>query len=142
MPITCAPLNGEISVSKIYVPLHNLYSPGGDFTLTHPVVRAKSFPRCASRAVFHNSLSPLYRLDEISLVDSLWMYIQHDRSVSKLTFLDRSFDDYHFSVVGFVGCGGSFDVVGGCPFYFTLMDYVLDVGAIFIFCSTSFSIFL
>jgi hypothetical protein len=41
----------------------NLYSPGGDFTLTQPVVRAKSFPRCVSRAVFHISRSPLYRLD-------------------------------------------------------------------------------
>ena len=70
------------------------------------------------------------------------MYIQHDRSVSKLTFLDRTFVDYHFSVVGFVCCGGSLDVVGGCSFYFTLMDYVLGVGAILIFCIISFSTFL
>jgi hypothetical protein len=39
------------------------YSPVGALTLVHPVDRAKSFPRCADRADFHCSLSPLYRLD-------------------------------------------------------------------------------
>ena len=38
-------------------------SPGGALTPLQPVVRAKSFPRCASRAVFQSSLSPLYLLD-------------------------------------------------------------------------------
>ena len=84
----------------------NLNSPGGDFTLTQPVAKAKSCPRCASRAVFHCSLSPLYRLDYICLVDSLCTYSQQDLSTSKLTFLARILDDYHFSIVGSVYFGG------------------------------------
>jgi hypothetical protein len=116
----------------------NLCSPGGDFTLTQPVVRAKSLPRCSSRAFFQSSRSPLYLLDYISFAVSLCIYSQYERSASKLTFFDRTFDDYHFSVVG-LGCvGGSVEVVGSnFSVYFTLMDYVLSVGAIFIFCRTS-----
>jgi hypothetical protein len=34
-------------------------SPGGAFTLLHPVVREKSYPRCLDRASFHCSRSPL-----------------------------------------------------------------------------------
>jgi hypothetical protein len=92
----------------------NLYSPGGDFTLIHPVVREKSFPRCASRAVFQSSRSPLYLLVCISLVESLWIYSQHDRSGSKLTFLARIFDDCHFSVGCFAGRCGCMSVFGAC----------------------------
>jgi hypothetical protein len=46
-------------------------SPGGAFTLMHPVTKAKSFPSWAERAVFHWSRSPLYLLAWISLVISL-----------------------------------------------------------------------
>ncbi len=50
------------------------------------------------------------------------MYSQHERSTSKLTFFDRTFDDYHFSVVG-LGCvGGSVEVVGDFSVYFALID--------------------
>jgi hypothetical protein len=118
----------------------SLYSPGGAFTLTQPVVRAKSFPRWASRAVFHSSLSPLYLLVCISLEDSLWIYNQQDRSGSKLTFFDRVFVDCHFSVVYFVGfggcvdlCGVCVDVCGVCSGCVTRMVYVLVVGAMVIF---------
>lgn len=47
------------------------FSPGGAFTLIHPVVKAKSYPSWAERAVFHCSRSPLYLLAWISLVISL-----------------------------------------------------------------------
>jgi hypothetical protein len=90
----------------------NRYSPGCDLTLMQPVVKAKSFPNCASRAVFHYSWSPLYRLVYISRVVSLWIYSQHDRSGSKVTFLDRIFAGSHFSVGFFVGCGCGVDGVG------------------------------
>jgi hypothetical protein len=99
----------------------NLYSPGGAFTLIQPVVRAKSFPRCASRAVFHCSRSPLYLLVWMSLVASLWMYNQHNRSVSKLTFLERILEYYHFSTCLFAGCGCGVDGVGVCYFCFYCM---------------------
>jgi hypothetical protein len=90
----------------------NLYSPGGAFTLMQPVVRAKSFPSCVSRAVFHCSRSPLYRLVCMSRVVSLWIYNQHDRSGSNVTFLDRIRADCHFSA-GFVVVDGYLvDVVG------------------------------
>jgi hypothetical protein len=119
----------------------NLCSPGGDLTLMQPVARAKSLPRCSSRAFFQSSLSPLYLLDEISLAVSLWINNQRDLSTSILTFFYRTFYDYHFSVVGLGSVGGSVEVVGACSVYFTVMDCVLSVGAIFIFCRTSCSTF-
>jgi hypothetical protein len=72
----------------------SLSSPGGAFTLTHPVISAKSWPRCFERADFHSSLSPLYRLFCISLVILLYMYNQHDLSGS------ANITDLR----GFVGC--------------------------------------
>jgi hypothetical protein len=48
-------------------------SPGGAFTLVHPVVKAKSWPNYAFRAFLQSSLSPLYRLVCISRLASLWI---------------------------------------------------------------------
>jgi hypothetical protein len=96
----------------------NRYSPGGAFTLMQPVDKAKSFFKCASRAAFHYSRSPLYLLVYISLVVSLWIYNQHDRSGSNVTFFDRVFVGCHFSVFFFAvdGCVVA-GVCAGC-FYF------------------------
>jgi hypothetical protein len=58
-----------------------------------------------------------------------------------LTFFDRVFDDYHFSVVGCVYFGGSVEVLGAFSIYFTFIVYVFSVGAILIFCKTSGSTF-
>jgi hypothetical protein len=46
-------------------------SPGGAFTLMHPVVKVKACPNYASRSVFHYSRSPLYLLVWISRLTSL-----------------------------------------------------------------------
>jgi hypothetical protein len=90
-------------------------SPVGAFTLMQPVVRAKSFPNYASKAVCHCSRSPLYLLVEISRVVSLWMYNQHDRWGSKVTLDARVFVGIHFSV-GFFDVDGCV-VVGGIAGY-------------------------
>jgi hypothetical protein len=90
-------------------------SPGGAFTLMHPVVKVKSWPNYASRAVFHYSLSPLYRLVCISRLASLWIYSQRERSGSKFTFLALTLDDCHFSPGVVV-----FAVVGYCAGFTTV----------------------
>ena len=78
-------------------------SPGGAFTLTHPVISAKSWPRCFERADFHSSLSPLYRMFCMSLVILLYIYNQQDLSGSV------NITDFH----GFVGCHLGVDLVYG-----------------------------
>jgi hypothetical protein len=96
----------------------NLCSPGGAFTLLQPVVMAKSFPSCVESAVFHCSLSPLYRLVYMSLVTSLYRYSQHERSgsyifVSFLVCVDCHISGVVFVVVcGITGCIGAASPLG------------------------------
>jgi hypothetical protein len=107
-------------------------SPGGAFTLTQPVESAKSFPKCASRAAFHCSRSPLYLRVWMSLVVSLCIYNQHDLSGSKLTFLDRVFAGYHFSFVNFSGFCVSVAVFCTGYLFLDSMVWVVAVGAMIV----------
>ena len=69
-------------------------SPGGAFTLLHPVVSAKSSFRWFDTASFHCSLSPWYLRLLISLVVLLYRYNQQERSGSFTT-------DVFLALVGF-----------------------------------------
>jgi hypothetical protein len=89
----------------------SLSSPGGDFTLMHPVVSAKSCPNCVFKAYYHYSRSPLYLLLEISLLVSLWIYNHNDLYGSNVTLDALDLVGYHFSVDFFSTVGGV--VVGG-----------------------------
>jgi hypothetical protein len=90
----------------------NRFSPGGAFTLIHPVINAKSYPSWAVRAVFHCSRSPLYLLAWISLVISLCRYSQHDRSGSGIFVDFVILVGYHFSLLDFVWVEGNLVFVG------------------------------
>jgi hypothetical protein len=57
-------------------------SPGGAFTLLHPVISAKSSFKWSLTASFHCSLSPLYFRWEMSLGLLLYIYNQQDLSYS------------------------------------------------------------
>jgi hypothetical protein len=77
----------------------SLISPGGALTLTHPVVRANSSPRCFESASFHYSLSPKYLRFDISLVVLLYKYNQHDRSCSFTWGVYLTLVDFQISFV-------------------------------------------
>jgi len=72
-------------------------SPCGAVTLTQPVSRADSDPRCFDTSVFHSSGSPLYHLVRLSRVMVLYTYIQHDRSGSVYLGLFLGKTVYHLS---------------------------------------------
>ena len=88
------------------------FSPGGAFTLIHPVINAKSYPSWAVRAVFHCSRSPLYLLAWISLVISLCRYSQHDRSGSGIFMAFVILVGCHLSLFGFVWVEGNLLLFG------------------------------
>jgi hypothetical protein len=90
----------------------NRISPGGAFTLVHPVVREKSCPRWLDRASFHSSRSPLYRRDLLSLDVLLWMYNQHALSGSTVLVVVLVFVGFQISLVGVVVGWVVFCVVG------------------------------
>jgi hypothetical protein len=65
----------------------SLCSPGGALTRVHPVYSTESVFRCALRASFHCSRSPLYRRCWMSRVTLLYIYSQHDLSGSFVVVL-------------------------------------------------------
>jgi hypothetical protein len=79
----------------------NLISFGGAFTLVHPVVKEKSWPRCFDSASFHYSRSPVYFLFLRSLVTLLYTYNQHALFGSIGCVFVLVFAGFHISVVGF-----------------------------------------
>jgi hypothetical protein len=89
------------------------YSPAGALTLVQPVVKANSLPRWADRAYFHCSLSPLYRLVEISRPISLCRYSQHDLSASGFGAALAVLVGCHLAVVVLVVAGSSSGAVCG-----------------------------
>jgi hypothetical protein len=82
-------LDGQFSTIRI--------SPGGAFTLVHPVMRAASYPKCFDIASFHCSRSPLYRRFLMSLVTLLCIYSQQERSGSVVVTFYLCLTDVHFS---------------------------------------------
>jgi hypothetical protein len=94
-------------------------SPGGALTLTHPVIKVNSSPRCLANASFHYSLSPRYLRFYMSLVVLLYKYSQHDRSCS-FTW------DVYLVLVGFQI---SFVEAGFVVFYGMFVYSVSDVVA-------------
>ena len=92
------------------------FSLTGAFTLTHPVINAKSFPSYFDRAVFHYSRSPTYLRVWISRETLLCMYNQHARSASArfvgVFALERGFTVFQISVLFFSGLDGCASSVG------------------------------
>jgi hypothetical protein len=80
----------------------SLCSPGGALTRVHPVYSTESVFRCAVRASFHCSRSPLYRRCWMSRVTLLYIYSQHDLSGSFVVVLVFTRVGCHF-YVSFVG---------------------------------------
>ena len=107
------------SYNSLLLALHghsntSLCSPGGAFTRVHPVYSPESVFRCAFRASFHCSRSPLYRLCWMSRVKLLYIYSQHDLSGSFVVVLFFTLVGYHFHV-SFVGIiYVFFSIIAGC----------------------------